>query len=134
MSNACRCGWLTFLCFSVSVATVGVATVPVSAKGYRWNCQYEKMATQDGVKSEQFKMEFAFDDATNKAIMIGNNGFSDVDFHGGSYGVTFLEKLSTGAVQSTTVTNEGASVHSRHSMLGSKLITSQYYGRCSFKQ
>jgi hypothetical protein len=45
--------------------------------------------------------------------------------------MTFMEKLTTGVVQTTTIANSGASVHSRHTLLSDNEITpSQYYGRC----
>jgi hypothetical protein len=81
-------------------------------------------------KRKVFKLEFAFDDITGQAVMIGNNGVSNVDIHVGPLGVTFMEKLDGGAVQTTTVATEGASVRSRHSILNKKTLPSQYYGQC----
>lgn len=51
----------------------------------------------------------------------------------GKFGVTFLEIIGTGTVQSTTMnTGTGQAVHSRHTLLNSnKLLPSQYYGECS---
>jgi hypothetical protein len=63
-------------------------------------------------------------------VMIGNNGISDVDAHVGPLGITFMEKLNGGVVQTTTVAGEGTSVHSRHSVIGKKMTPSQYYGQC----
>jgi hypothetical protein len=115
----------------LSVLAIGLTiSLPLEARGYRWNCDYSKIATLDGLKADQFKLEFAFDDVTQKAVMIGNNGVADVEFQGGPLGVSFLERLSTGVVQSTTVANDGTSVHSRHTIIGASLIASQYYGRC----
>ena len=50
----------------------------------------------------------------------------------GYQGMTFLEILETGAVQSTTIHNTGNAVHSRHTMLSflDDLTLSQYYGTC----
>jgi len=48
----------------------------------------------------------------------------------GLSGVTFLEKLTAGVVQTTTVANDGRSVHSRHTIIGKEMVPSQYYGYC----
>jgi hypothetical protein len=45
--------------------------------------------------------------------------------------VTFIERLDSGAVQTTTIMKGGASVHSRHTMLLDKeIMPSQFYGQC----
>ena len=67
---------------------------------------------------------------TNKAVLIGNQGVEEVGIVTGTYGITFLETLPTGAVQTTTVAKNGRSVHSRHSMMGEGILPSQYYGTC----
>jgi len=118
---------------AVAIASIFVV-VPLSAdaKSYRWKCSYNKMASPEGVKREErFSLEFAFDDITGKAVMIGNIGVADVDIHMGNLGVTFMEKLGGGAVQTTTVTRGGESIHSRHSIIGSQVVPTQYYGTCA---
>lgn len=49
--------------------------------------------------------------------MIGNNGLSKVGAIKKSEGITFLEPLSSGAIQTTTITNNNKSVHSRFFLL-----------------
>jgi hypothetical protein len=88
------------------------------------------MASPKGVTGEQFSLEFTLDTVTRKAVLVGNSGMSDVDVVAGSQGLTFQERLGTGAVQTTTITNDGSSVHSRHTVIGGKLTPSQYYGTC----
>ena len=101
-----------------------------NAETLRWKCSYPSMASPTGIVGEKFSLEFALDTVTKKAIIIGNAGVSDVDAVGGSHGLTFQERLSTGAVQTTTIANDGSSVHSRHTMISRKLTPSQYYGTC----
>jgi hypothetical protein len=49
--------------------------------------------------------------------------------------VTFMEKLGGGVVQTTTIANGGASVHSRHTVDSrGKFIASQSYGQCMLVQ
>jgi hypothetical protein len=100
------------------------------AKSYRWQCVYSQYASPKGLAKEHFTIEFAFDDITGKAVMIGSLGLADVEAHMGNNGITFLEKLVGGVVQTTTVAMSGKSVHSRHSILGAEIIPSQYYGQC----
>jgi len=66
-------------------------------------------------------------------VMIGNNGVSDVDAHTGNLGVTFMERLNGGVIQTTIIANNGNSVHSRHTILTDQMVSSQYYGRCSIR-
>ena len=104
------------------------------AKRYKFDCSYPKYASPEGLKADdKFTLEFHFDDITGKGVLIGRLGLSDVEAHAGNLGVTFMEKLSGGTVQTTTITNDGNSVHSRHSTLVGKLIPSQYYGRCTIQ-
>ena len=113
-----------------------LAFVPfeAEAKRYKFDCSYSRYASPEGLKTaEGFQLEFAFDDITGKAVMIGNNGVADVDAHSGSLGITFMEKLNGGVVQTTTIANDGGSIHSRHSIALNKMVPSQYYGRCSIK-
>ncbi len=113
------------------IATFGAE--PAVASTTRLSCAYQathspKISGPQDAKG--FKLEFTLDNATGKAYMVGNAGLSDVFVTKGSEGLTFLETLPTGAVQSTTVSWNGESVHSRHSMIQGALVPSQYYGRC----
>lgn len=120
---------IRFRQFAIAALTI---VVPHSAHGetLRWNCAYSTKAAPSGVTGEQFTLEFALDTITQKAVLIGNQGLSDVDAVGGSGGITFQERLVTGAVQTTTIAKDGSSVHSRHTMIAGKLTPSQYYGAC----
>ena len=101
------------------------------AEAIRWVCNYGTIATPTGLKSEKFKLEFALDTLTKRAVLIGNAGMSDVDAFNGDQGITFQEKLGSGAIQTTTISyKDGRSVHSRHSMLSGAFVPSQYYGEC----
>jgi hypothetical protein len=101
-----------------------------NAESLRWKCTYSSVASPTGVTGEKFSLEFTLDTVTKKAVVIGNAGMSDVDAVGGSQALTFQERLSSGAVQTTTITNDRSSVHSRHTMINGKLTPSQYYGTC----
>ena len=122
MSKSLRCLTLTVALMLV----YGTAT----AKDYRWSCTYFDKASPAGIETDAFlKLDFAFDDVTRKAVVLGSNG-SDVDVHMGSIAISFMEKLETGAVQTTVISFTGDSTHSRHTLLSDKdLVPSQYYGR-----
>jgi hypothetical protein len=102
-----------------------------TAKDYRWSCTYSEKASPAGIETDAFlKLDFAFDDVTRKAVVLGSNG-SNVDVHMGSLAISFMEKLETGAVQTTVISFTGDSTHSRHTLLSDKdLVPSQYYGQC----
>jgi hypothetical protein len=114
----------------------GLLSPPALAKNFRWNCVYTVVAAPNGLSKEEFKLEFLHDDVTGKAVIVGNAGMADVDLHTGYLGITFLEKLPSGVVQTTTIADSGASVHSRHTILGvdKKITPSQFYGQCRMVQ
>jgi hypothetical protein len=102
-----------------------------AAKGFRWSCTYSKTASPDGVQEKNFKFEFTYDDVTRKGVVLGSTQ-SNADVHVGNAAITFMEKLETGAVQTTIISSTGDSVHSRHSVVreDGKMIPSQSYGKC----
>lgn len=80
---------------------------------------------------ESMKFEFKLDTITKKAFMIGNIGIEEVEIFIGDAGFTFISRLATGAVQTTTINRDGHAVHSRNTILAGELIASQYFGRCA---
>lgn len=83
----------------VVVATVALASTSCGADAgtLRWKCSYSLVASLDGLKREQFQLEFALDTATRKAVLIGNAGLAEVDHYNGDQGITFQERLPTGS-------------------------------------
>ncbi|WP_368507910.1 hypothetical protein [Bradyrhizobium lupini] len=116
----------------IFVAAAGcIPSERVHADTLRWICKYDAMASPTGVQRENFKLEFALDTLTKRAVLIGNAGLSDVGFFNGDQAITFEEKLAGGAVQTTSISHtDGKSVHSRHSILNGNFVPSQYYGAC----
>ena len=105
-----------------------------SANVVQFNCVYQKFYDAQHNKlqqAEDFTLQFTLDTVTNKTFLIGNQGVVEVTFVNGVDGVTFLETLSTGAVQTTTVAKSGASIHSRHTLIAGQFSASQYYGSCT---
>lgn len=123
------CSPTAALVFIISAAIIG-ASSPAGAKTSRWDCLFNLRAAAEGLFKDDFRMEFAYDDVTGKAVMMGNQGVADVEIHMGPSGVTFSEKIVSGVVQTTTVANDGRSVHSRHTIIGKEMVPSQYYGQC----
>jgi hypothetical protein len=57
-------------------------------------------------------------------------GFEEVAAVSGPYGISFVEILGTGVVQSTTISKANKAVHSRHTIIAREFVPSQYYGQC----
>ena len=112
----------------VALLIYGTAT----AKDSRWSCSYSDKVSPAGIETDaHLHLDFVFDDVTRKGMVFGTNG-SDVDVHVGSVAISFMEKLETGAVQTTVISFAGDSTHSRHTLLSDKdLVPSQYYGQCT---
>lgn len=104
-----------------------------SAASVTYACDFPRWSDNTGThpSKQKFSMKFAYDTITKEAFMIGNGGVSNVVAVNGDEGITFLERLPTGAVQTTTIIMSGAAVHSRHSIMFDELTPSQYYGRCA---
>jgi hypothetical protein len=113
------------------IALASYGTTLAAAKDFRWSCTYSKTASPDRLQEKNFKFEFTYDDLSRKGVVLGSTQ-ADADVHVGSAAVTFMEKLESGAVQTTTISSTGDSVHSRHSVVSEdgKMIPSQSYGKC----
>ena len=119
--------------FQIALAWMCIAPSLGLAEVEKLACNFPTFHTSNEVemlKSDGFALNFTFDTITNDAFLEGNNGLSPVTLLRGGKGLTFVELLQTGALQSTTVALDGSAVHSRHTIIGSQLSPSQYYGSC----
>ena len=81
--------------------------------------------------ASNFILRFVYDDHTKQSTLIGSNGVVQVDTYMGDRAVSFAERLSSGAIQTTTITFQSRiAVHSRHTLVGIELVPTQYYGKC----
>ncbi len=48
----------------------------------------------------------------------------------GEAAISFIEPVTSGAVQSTSILDDGTAVHSRHTQLFGEFIPSQWFGLC----
>ena len=102
------------------------------AKVIKWNCTFPVVANPNGViRDRDFRILFTLDDVTGKAARIADDGTVDVIVIAGDRAITFVERLLSGAIQTTTVDANRHSVHSRHLMVGTGLVPSQSYGTCT---
>jgi hypothetical protein len=104
-----------------------------AAAAVEWHCTYTKVCFGEEQRCEEvknFELRFTTDTIEQETVTFGNMGMSDVLTWPGSDGVTFIEHLETGAIQTTTISKTGQSVHSRHTLMLGDLVPSQYYGTC----
>jgi hypothetical protein len=124
------------------LALTFLAPTTANAGTITYECVYTESVSPEGRRNEKdFHLKFIHDTISRETIMVGNMGMTPIEVVSGIYGVTFIEKLGTGAVQTTTVDKAGNTVHSRHTMMSDGLDTSrlkepgvfpsQYYGKCS---
>ena len=94
-------------------------------------CEYDRVASPEGVEDvDNFILTFVVDDEAGKYYMVGNNGTSKVSPIFTGEHVTFVEITAMKNVMTTTITNNGNSVHSRNTVLFGDLVATQYYGTC----
>ena len=123
---------LAVACFPFCILFFGYAA---QAAAIKYSCDFPKFASPEGLSpAKSFSMEFAYDTISEKAVLIGNAGVTQVFPMNGRDGISFVEMLVTGAVQTTTVTKSGKAVHSRNTLIDGDLVPSQYYGQCEIKR
>jgi hypothetical protein len=107
------------------------AAVPVEAAALNFSCTFPTASNDEGSLQlpEPMLLRFAYDTITNDGVIIGNAGVADVTALPGDDWMTFVEVTGSGAVHTTTITKTGA-VHSRNTVIGGRLVPSQYYGAC----
>lgn len=123
----------------ISVIALVFLSLNVNAALFTFTCDFPNYVTEEdrGTQSN-FKVVFELDTISKKSFMKGKNGISEVLNIPGAEGISFIEKLATGAVQTTTVvllpeSQFGNAVHSRHSLI-SGLVPSQNYGFCQLSE
>ena len=97
----------------------------------RYECSFVFVCTEFGdCGSSDFELNFMIDTVTGEAKTVGNNGFSDVYLVSGYNSISLIEPLPTGAVQTTTIIENGHALHSRHTVIAGTFTNSQYHGSC----
>lgn len=113
------------------LATDGAVGVESVKPVQRFVCLFDEYVSPEttGLSRENpLRIEFMVD-GTGHAFAVGRNVYP-VKVVPGATGITFLEVLATGAVQTTTINEKGKAVHSRHTLLAGEFVPSQYYGTC----
>lgn len=119
------------LSWAMSVLLASAIAAPVAAETLEFSCSFPTRATDDGVAQQDFDLTFVVDTVTGDGFIRGNNGIAPVAVLRGDFATTFLERLASGAIQTTTVADTGEAVHSRHTILGGSVLSpSQNYGSC----
>jgi hypothetical protein len=120
--------------FWLALLVAFLMSTTASAQEQRFDCVFENYHSGDRLMRRSvdggFPLTFVREAGADRARLLGNNGEAEVTVVEGAFGVTFIERLITGAVQTTTFTVEGVAVHSRHTIIGRELVATQYYGRC----
>jgi hypothetical protein len=112
-----------------------IAPVSASTSIFTYSCSFSNFSSPSGLETSNppFDMLFLVDQSKDKAYLKGNQGSAEVILIYNSYGWSFIEITGTGNVMSTTINLFGDAVHSRHSIVDSKILPSQYYGKCEKK-
>jgi len=97
-----------------------------------FDCKFTVEASPKGLAKQvsPFELRFVTDTEKAKTYLMAINGSTEVQAISNSPGVSFVEITGTGNVMVTAITKSGEAVHSRNSIMGDKLIPSQFYGKC----
>ena len=115
----------------VLLAMGGAAKAESTKPVQRFVCVFDEHVSPETTRlssKSPLRIEFIVD-GTGHAFAVGRNVYP-VKVIPGDNGITFLEVLVTGAVQTTTINKQGKAVHSRHTIIAGELVPSQYYGTC----
>lgn len=119
----------------ILVGALLAAPIPAEGKAVTLDCHFTTYATAEGLTAQRFGFRLSYDTITGDAFMVGNNGVAPLRLVVGDLAISFIEELTSGALQTTTVLlSTGEAVHSRHTVAfdaaGGHSIFSQNYGAC----
>lgn len=123
-----RCFASTLWIRKILIAGASVFMIALRANAQQAPERY-RCDLRDTRSNERLLLEFVYDRVQNKAFSIGNNGMSEVTALVGTKVITFVEYLSSGAVQTTSIDRKAFAVHSRHTY-NEGFIQSQWLGTC----
>ena len=110
----------------VLLAMGGAAGAESTKPVQRFVCVFDKHVSPETTRLSSrspLRIEFLVD-GTGHAFAVGRNVYP-VKVIPGENGITFLEVLVTGAVQTTTMNKKGKAVHSRHTLIAGEFVPSQ---------
>ncbi|UTP72766.1 hypothetical protein NLG07_00565 [Alteromonas sp. LMIT006] len=120
----------------ITIITLGVAlSFSALSNTIEYQCSFNKTVNYKGEVLESYSdIRFVEDVYTGEAVMIGNNGMSNVSINEGRL-KTYIEANDSGAISTTTILENGKAIHYRVSSLpGTDLhYSAMLYGQCDKK-
>lgn len=101
------------------------------AEVLKWNCEFEIRIDADGAENELMPLAFTVDTESHLAFMEGNVGVVEVEIFIGDEAFSFIQRITSGSLQTTTILRSGFAVHSRNTVISGELVAAQHFGRCS---
>ncbi|TFL16802.1 hypothetical protein [Jannaschia formosa] len=116
-----------------SLTALLIAATPGYCSPISWVCDFVEECSDGECSNKEMKLTFFVEDGgQGGAYMQGNVGFVQVTSVTGTGAVSFVETVPSGAVQSTTILQDGLAVHSRHTHILGEFILSQWTGACEY--
>ena len=122
----------------IALVILSFFSINVNAEAVTFSCDFPNYVNNKDFGTQDFELVFELDTISKQSFMKGNNGISQVMNMPGKEGISFIEILDSGAVQTTTIvflpeSQFGSAVHSRHTLMLSGLVPSQNYGTCTIE-
>jgi len=106
----------------------------VHAEGVEFRCVFTSSCEPDDgcARTDELSLGFLLGLESGQGFLVDTRGSSPVSVHYGDAAVTFGETLTSGAVQTTTISEDGQAVYSRdtYKWTEHRLVPEQYYGSC----
>ncbi len=112
-----------------------IASLPqfVSAAPVSWACEFTSECYAGKCDTGRMNLTFFVEDSgRGNAYMQGNQGLVNVYPVIGEAAVSFIEPVTAGTVQATSILNDGTAVHSRHTQFVGQFVLSQWTGSCTY--
>lgn len=124
----------TALAFLMLSALTYLAPMPALSETVTYTCRYDSFSDEKGLHKApgEFRLVFVVDTEKQTAQVVGDKGKFNVDMLPAEKGgLTFVEMVDGGKVLTSSIDEDGKSVHSRNIILEGRISPSQYYGTCS---
>ncbi len=115
----------------LTVLALKLVIGPSSAQQFSFICDFTTECSRDTrCEEKDMKLTFLFNEKSSEAYMQGNVDLVQVMPLRGDSAISFAEPLGTGAIQTTTILNDGTAIHSRHTIISDEVVPAQWYGHC----
>jgi hypothetical protein len=121
---------------AVGLTLAGVDASSAQERMLSMECAFDRVCSRaEGCRDQDVEIDVSFDPVAGFGLMDGPLGTSIVEVitgqdRRGTEVISFFGRLASGAIQSTSITQNGDAVHSYHAVVAGGMMSTQSYGSC----